>query len=362
MPVRSSVAFWGIVVVVGLTAKHASAADPATDAEKNSYCRYVQDAGEAERALDTGVQAYSRIGQSDTNATTQIVVGASKSLSKHLQGIEASNVARIQCELYQQSADIDKVTKYKMNSITRQIESLRVKELKKVIGIVDDEIAKMEKRKKAGNATVADLLAIKEQRYKLFSEYSASKDAVAAIILPEVPDTDIAASLKKMDEKTLALQKELNQKSQLQTWDVTLTGGLEKPLSGASAGSSNDYKPFVSVLLNYNLNASDYARKLDQASASLIEYQHQQDDGLYHRVDVLQKSMAASSQNQREILPVLKAELSQMSSEYKKLHNLNSPEGLRAQSQIRVNLAMTEMELHLAQLKLKLFTENHARN
>ena len=87
------------LVFLLLCAWGTAGAQTSADAEKQAYCQYVQDQADAERTLDTGIEGFGRFGQSDSNPELkQVVVGLSKSLSRHLQGISASRAAQLECE------------------------------------------------------------------------------------------------------------------------------------------------------------------------------------------------------------------------------------------------------------------------
>jgi hypothetical protein len=185
---------------------------------------------------------------------------------------------------------------------------------------------------------------------------------VASQQIPDVPQINLKEAMAQIDESTLALQDELNHKQKLQTWDVSLIGGVQKPISGAPFNTSTGYQPFVSVTVTYNFNAMSYGRKLDNATNSLMTMRRQLNDELAQKVDGLQKSMADLLSVQNEILPQLIDEQVRLSEEYERLRKLDSPEALRMKSQVRVSLAMAAMKVHLARLQITLLSQNYAQD
>jgi hypothetical protein len=342
------------------TLSAAAHAQSSVDAEKQAYCQYVQDQADAERTLDTGVEGFGRLGQSDSNPSLkQVVVGLSKSLSRHLQGVSATRAALLECELYGRTLSVDRFVKYGMPSIDRQVAIQQVVDLKDVLDILNEEIASADKRLASGNGTLSDLLTLRQQRDQVAAQYVTAKAEVASQPMPDVPRIDLKQALAQIDETTLALQEELNHKQKLQAWDVSLVGGMQKPISGTPVNTSTGYQPFVSVTFTYNFNAASYGRKLDNVTHSLMTMRHQLNDELAQKVDGLQRSMAERLAVQQESLPQLLNEQNRLSDEYERLRTLASPEALRMKSQIRVSLAMAAMNVHLTRLQITLLSQNN---
>lgn len=341
----------------------AAHAQTSSETEKQAYCQYVQDQADAERTLETGVEGFGRLGQSDSNPSLkQVVVGLSKSLSRHLQGVSATRAAQLECELYSRTLNVDRFVKYGMPSIDRQVAIQQVADLKDVLDILDEEIASADKRLRSGNGTLSDLMTLRQQRDQVAAQYVSARTEVASQPIPEVPSVDLKQALAQIDETTLDLQNELNHKQKLQTWDVALVGGMQKPISGTAVNTSTGYRPFVSVTFTYNFNAQSYARKLDNATRSLMTMRHQLNDELAQKVDGLRRSMAGRVAVQQENLPQLLDEQTRLGDEYERVRALTSPEALRMKSQIRVSLAMAAMKVHLARLQITLLTQNYAQD
>ncbi|AUT75715.1 hypothetical protein C2L64_46130 [Paraburkholderia hospita] len=351
------------LVFLLLCAWGTAGAQTSADAEKQAYCQYVQDQADAERALDTGIEGFGRLGQSDSNPELkQVVVGLSKSLSRHLQGISASRAAQLECELYGRALSVERFVKYGMPSIDRKIAVRQAADLKDVLDILDEEIAAADKRLRTGNGTLSDLLTLRQQRDQMSTQYVAAKIESTSAQVPDVPQVDLKQALAQIDETTLDLQDELNHKQKLQAWDVALVGGMQKPISGTAMNTSTGYRPFVSVTFTYNFNAVSYGHKLDNATRSLMTMRRQLNDELAQKVDGLQKSMAERLNVQKESLPQLLDEQSRLSGEYERLRTLDSPEALRMKSQIRVSLAMAAMKVHLARLQITLLSQSYAQD
>lgn len=331
--------------------------------EKNAYCQYVKDVGDAEKTLDSGIEGFGRMGQSDTNPTLkQAVIGVSKSLSKHLQGNSAIRAAALECELYDHSLDVERIVKYKLPFIENQVTLQRITDLANVLSILDEEIAATEKRKRAGNATVADIVALTQQRMEIYHQYTTAKSEAAISQFPEIPQINVEQALHQVDDLTLELQEELNHKQALQAWDVSLVGGMQKPISGQPFGTSTGAQPFVSLTFTYNFNAASYKRKLENSTSSLMEMRRQQNDELSHQAFVLQQSISASLAAEKSVLPQLIEETNRLSSDLGSLREADSTEALRMKSLIRVSLAIAAMEAHLARFKITLLSNDYAQS
>lgn len=341
----------------------AAMAQTSADIERQAFCQYTQDQADAERTFDTGIEGFGRLGQSDSNPNTkQIVLGVSKSLSKHLQGISTTRAAQLQCELYARTQNVDRFVKYEMQSIDRKIALQHAADLKSVLDVIDEEIASADERSKSGNGTLSDLLALRQQRDQVSTQYSAARTVVASSSIPDVTQFDVQQALGQIDTATLNLQNELNRKQALQAWDVALVGGMQKPISGSPPGSSTGYRPFVAVTFTYNLNASSYGQKLDNASRSMMAMRHQMNDELTQKVAAVSQGVLGRLTVQKELLPQWLTEQTRLGDEYDRLKTLTSPDALRMKSQIRVALAMAAMRVHLARFQITLLSQSHAQD
>ncbi|MDR0479350.1 MAG: hypothetical protein LBH31_06025, partial [Burkholderiaceae bacterium] len=338
-------------------------AQSVAEAEKQAYCQYVQDQAAAQRTLDTGVQVYGQLGQSSNNTTKQAVVGLQESLSRNLQGISATRIGVLECTLYRATVDVDRATKYRLAAIAQRVGTQRVKGLGNsgALKVLNEEIAATQKRMGAGDATLADLMALTDRRATVMTQLRAAQnDAIQPV--PDLPDVNLDQAMVRIDQATLALQKELNHQQTLQTWDLALIGGVQKPLADMPAGTSTGMQPFVGLTVSYNLSAQAYRRKLDNATASLMALRRQQNDQLYQRVSMLKKTLADNLKMAQDSLPVLTDEFNRLSATYARLQKLDTPESVRMRTQIRVSLALAKAELDATRTQITLLSDYHAQN
>lgn len=350
------------VILLVLCAAYPAYAQSSSEAEKQAYCDYVTAEAKAERTLDTGLQAYAQIGQTDSDAAKQTVVGIQKSLSKHLQGVSATRVAVHECELYRARHDVELATRYRLASIDQRIAQMRVTDLKDVLSIADEEITATRKRVDAGDATIADVMALTQQRQALFIQYRAAQSAVATQVIPELQPLNLNQSLAQIDDATLALQDELNHKAELQTWDVALLAGAQTPFGRIPAGASTRTQPYAALTATYNFNATAYRRELGDATTALIEMQHQQNDELFQKVYALQTAMADSLKAEQDNLPALEDDTRRLNDQYTRIRSIDSPESLKIRPTVRISLAVAAMELHIARYKITLLSSENANN
>ncbi|MDR2991663.1 MAG: hypothetical protein LBU72_07040 [Burkholderiaceae bacterium] len=351
-----------------------------SEAEKQAYCRNVQDLAEAEKRLDTGIDLYGRVGKSDSNpGLQQIVIGVQKSLSKHLQGNAALRVAKLTCDLYGSSLDLELITKYKMAAINQQVARQQTVELENILHLIDDEIAITRKRKNAGDATMADITGLRQQRQQIYGQYITAKGGAIIPSIPNLPKVDAEKTMHQVDDLTRALQVEINRKQALQAWDIALIAGWEKPTKNQTGNFSADIPPyglqshsytingqsqnFVALTFSYNINMEPYKHKLADSVESLMAYRHQQNDGLDTQVKDMQKNISDTLKLQRDSLIQIDQQIDQLNVDLNHLQGLESIEALKLGSQIRINLAIASMQDHLARLTIKLLSTNdYAQN
>lgn len=335
-----------------------SLAQEDTGAEKAAYCQYVRAQAEAERTLATGFNAVGRFGQSDVSPSEkQAVLGVSKSISKHLQGTAAVDASNLECELYAYTTDLQRVLKYQLAAIDQRIAQRRARFISEVLAILDDEIARAQRRRRAGNATLADVFSLDQQRQQLYSQYRLAQQDAANPAIPNVRRLDPVSTLGKIEAVTATLQEVLNRKQRLQAWDVVLIVGMQKPVLGGTTANASGAKPYASMSFTYNLNARAYAGQLDDASRSLIALRREQNDELNKQVSVLLQTVAERVKLERSALPRLAADVDRIANESERVQTIDTSEAARMRALLRVDLALATMEQNLATDRLTLLTE-----
>jgi len=348
--------------LIGLCAASLAHGQTVAEREKQAYCQYVMDGAAAEKTLATGVQGIGRFGQSDSNPTEkQAVVGVSKSLSKHLQGNAAVRAAELDCRLYAQTVDLGRAVKYRMAAVDRDVATQRVRDLQRILKTTDEEIAQANARKRSGNATLADVVSLTQRRQQIYSQYMSARDDANKPGIPELPAVDLSAAIQSIEALTLDLQDELNRKQKLQAWDVSMVVGMQKPISGQPSGSSTNARPFASLAFTYNLNAIDYGRKLDAATVSMMALRREQNDELFHQVDVLRKAVEETQNLLRASQPTLDAEVDRLKDELASVRDIDSAEAWRVRAHLRLNLMTAEMDQRLARLRAERLADQPTR-
>ena len=344
--------------LMGLCVASLAHGQTVAEREKQAYCQYVTDGAAAERTLATGVQGIGRFGQSDANPTEkQAVVGVSKSLSKHLQGNAALRAAELDCRLYAQTVDLTRNVKYRMAAVDREVATQRVLDLQRILQTTDEEIVQANARKRSGNATLADEVSLTQRRQQIYSQYMSARDDANKPGIPEVPSVDLGAAIQSIEALTLDLQDELNRKQKLQAWDLSVVVGMQKPISGQPSGSSSNARPFASLAFTYNLNAIDYGRKLEAATASMMTLRREQNDELFHQAEVLRKTIDETQNLLHASQPTLDAEVDRLKEELASVRDIDSAEAWRVRAHVRLNLMTAEMDQRLTRLRAQRLAE-----
>lgn len=344
--------------LMGLCVASLAHGQTVAEREKQAYCQYVTDGAAAERTLATGVQGIGRFGQSDANPTEkQAVVGVSKSLSKHLQGNAALRAAELDCRLYAQTVDLTRNVKYRMAAVDREVATQRVLDLQRILQTTDEEIVQANARKRSGNATLADVVSLTQRRQQIYSQYMSARDDANKPGIPEVPSVDLGAAIQSIEALTLDLQDELNRKQKLQAWDLSVVVGMQKPISGQPSGSSSNARPFASLAFTYNLNAIDYGRKLEAATASMMTLRREQNDELFHQAEVLRKTIDETQNLLHASQPTLDAEVDRLKEELASVRDIDSAEAWRVRAHVRLNLMTAEMDQRLTRLRAQRLAE-----
>lgn len=349
------------ILLIGLCTASLAQGQTAAQQEKEAYCRYVMDNASAERSLATGLQGVGRLGQSDSDPTEKrAVVGVSKSLSKHLQGNSAVRAAQLDCQLHDRTLDLERNVRYRLAAVDRAVAEQRASALLGVLELVDEQITQTEARKRVANATAADLLLLKQRRRQIYNDQLTAKQAANQPGIPAVPVVDLTETMRTVEELTLALQGELNHKRKLEAWDLSIIAGMQRTLSGQTAGDAVGTRPFASVAFTYNLNAADYSRKLETATASLIAMRKTQNDDLFQQTAALQHTLSEEQALTHGALREVDAEVVQLKEDLASLRNIDTAEAWRVGRQIQLNLATAEMERRLLRLRAELLTHRVA--
>jgi hypothetical protein len=219
---------------------------------------------------------------------------------------------------------------------------------------------------------LTDVIALTQQRLQIYSQYSSAKNAAVIPYIPDVPRIDAGKTMGQVNAITRALQEELSHKQTLQAWDLALIVGMQRSFSGeigtfttdygALAGQSIPYnintRTSTSALLSfsYNINMEPYKRKLADSVTSMMKLQQQQNDGLMHQVQVLQKSISQNLEIQKNSLVQINKQINHLSADLQRLKKFDSIQALKMRSQISISLAILIMENHLTALRIKLLS------
>jgi K+-sensing histidine kinase KdpD len=230
-----------------------------------------------------------------------------------------------------------------------------------------------------GNATLADVIALMQQRQQIYGQYITAKNSAIIPSIPAIPQINVTKAMHQVDDLTRALQAELNHKQALQAWDIALIAGWQKSTSGQAGSFSATIPPygfqsipytvnsqsndFINLTFSYNINMEPYKHKLADSVDSLMAYRRQQNDGLNQQVKNMQKNISDNLELQRNSLIQIDQQVDHLTADLNRLQGLDSIEALRLRSQIRISLAIASMEDHLARFTIKLLsTDNYAQN
>src|ERR1039458_3703031 len=194
---------------------------PGSDGQ--AYCAYLTEQAQAQSDLLRTPNGLASFTQPDTGLPTQLVAGASLSLSNLKRAGIAVDAARKNCDLYKAATGVQQALQYALPGIEKEALTNRLELIARASKSVDDLSGQTTKMVDAQNMTRPMLLELQMTQIKLEADRADTQSKISAIYVPSLPAQPLKTQVADKQATDVAEQQALDKLARQNNWDVALT-------------------------------------------------------------------------------------------------------------------------------------------
>jgi len=291
-----------VLILLMVSAGCAAAQNVQTD--QQAYCVYLTEQAKAQSDLLRTPNALAGFTQPDTGLPTQLVAGASLSLSSLKKAGITQDAARKNCELYKESTGVQRTLQYALPAVEKEALTHRLALIEEASKSLDGLIEKTRKMVEAQNMTRPMLLALVTNRIKLESDRADTESKIAALYVPPLAAQPLKLQVAAKQTSDVEEQKALARLSRQNNWDVALTVGTHQQINPVAEG----LEPYGEVSVTYNLASRAIDRHLDRTVDAWANWKKVEENDAERGMEVLRKQVEESIAVQQKRLKSLDRE------------------------------------------------------
>jgi hypothetical protein len=319
--------------------------------ETASYCSYINEQARAQSDILRTPSVVGGVTQSETGLPMQVVAGLQNSISNDFKARRTTDVARLNCALYEQITAAQAKLKYAVPGIEKDAllnrERLLVAADQGIIRMIDEAEMKI----KAHNLTRQSQYALIVERRRLQSELAATRGRAAAIFVPiQVQQgglSDLVAGKTATEAAEARAQARLDR---LTDWDVTVTAGLHHEITATNQTNivtvqNSPIGVYGQVSVTYNLADRAATRHRNRSIAAFQSWKAAQNDDVVRQAVILRTQM----EDQVKVLTAaLNEQLEQtrlIDDDLKSIEGIDSPEAYEFRNRLLLDRLLLHVEL-----------------
>lgn len=315
----------------------ASAQNPAAD--QQAYCTYLTEQAQAQSDLLRTPSGLAVFTQPETGLPTQLVAGATVSLSNVKKAGITLDAARKNCDLYTASTGVQQYLQYALPGIEKESLTNRLTLIDRASKSLDDLIAATTKMVDAQNMTRPMLLELQMTKIKLQADRADTQSKISAIYVPQLAAQPLKIQVANKQSSDLAEQQALDKLARQSNWDVALTVGIHQQVNPYTSGVG----PYGEVSATYNFASRAIDRHLDQSVDAYVNWKKVQEGDAARSAEVLRAQVVETITAQQSRLNALQQESQQIE---KNLQLVTSPDTTAAYD-FRNQLTTTQILLQI---------------
>jgi hypothetical protein len=299
-----------------------------TDAQ--AYCTYLSEQAKAQSDLLRTPNALGAFTQPETGLPTQLVVGATLSVSDFKKAGITLDAARKNCDLYKASTSVQQYLQYALPNIERDALRNRLVLVDQATKSLDDLIVKTAKMVDAQNMTRPMLWAVKTNRIKLDADRADTQSKIAAIYVPPLSAQSLKLQVAEKQSSDVNEQKAQAKLTRQSNWDVALAVGAHQQINPLSDG----VEPYGQVTVTYNLASRAIDRHLDRAVNAYTNWKSVQEGDAARGMEELGMQIVDSIAAQERRLKSLQDELQQVAKDMELVKEADTTAALDFRNQL----------------------------
>jgi hypothetical protein len=334
----------------------ASAQNPA--AEQQDYCAYLTEQAQAQGDLlrtPVGLAAFT---QPDTGLPTQLVAGATLSLSSVKKAGITLDAARKNCDLYKATIGVQQYLQYALPGIEKLALSNRLDLIDRASKSLEQLVANTTKMVDAQNMTRPMLLELQMTKIKLEADRADTQSKIAAIYVPPLATEPLKAQVADKQATDILEQKATETLARQNNWDVALTVGVHQQVNPFASNP----EPYGEVTATYNFASHAIDKHLERSTEAYAGWKKVQESDVTRGMEVLRAQVADNIAAQQSRLDALQRESQQIE---KSLHLVESPDTTAAydfRNQLTTTQSLLGIEIGDSTFRLDHLREFLTRN
>jgi hypothetical protein len=277
-------------------------------AEQQDYCAYLTEQAQAQSDLLRTPAGLAAFTQPDTGLPTQIVAGATLSLSSVKKAGITLDAARKNCELYKATIGVQQYLQYALPSIEKAALANRLGLIHGASKSLEDLIANTTKMVDAQNMTRPMLLELQMTKIKLEADRADTQSKIAAIYTPPLATEPLKAQVADKQTNDLLEQQATEKLARQNNWDVALTVGVHQQVNPFA----NSPEPYGEVTATYNFASRAIDKHLDRSTDAYASWKKVQESDVTRGMEVLRAQVVDNIVAQQSRLDALRNESQQI--------------------------------------------------
>jgi hypothetical protein len=277
-------------------------------ADQQAYCSYLTEQALAQSDLlrtPSGVAAFT---QPDTGLPTQLVAGATLSLSSVKKAGITLDAARKNCDLYNSTTAVQQYLQYALPNLEKAALTNRLDLIDRASKSVDDLIAQTTKMVDAQNMTRPMLLELQMTKIKLDADRADTQSKISAIYVPPLAAQPLKTQVVSKQAADITEQQALDKLARQNNWDVALTVGMHQQINPVAGV----VEPYGEVTATYNFASRAIDRHLDRTVDAYANWKNVQEGDGARGMEVLRTQVTDNIAAQQSRLAALKQESQQI--------------------------------------------------
>jgi hypothetical protein len=327
-------------------------------ADQQAYCTYLTEQAKAQSDLLRTPNAVGGLTQPETGLPTQVVAGASLSLSSLRKSGITLEEARANCNAYKTSSNVQLVLQYAIPSIEKDALTNRLTLIDQATQSLSELIGQTTKMIAAENMTRPMLQALVSDRIKLESDRADTESKIAALYVPVLPDQPLiqqVAAKQSNDGNEQRTQAKLQRQN---NWDVALSVGMHQQVNPAAGGP----EPYGQVSVSYNIASRAIDRHLDRSVAAYSDWKKVQESDVARGMEILRGQVEGNIAAQQRRLDTLQQETGAMDKDLQLTATPDTSASLDYHNQLTATQLLLGIETGDAAYRLEHLHEFLSRN
>jgi hypothetical protein len=276
--------------------------------DPQAYCTYLTEQAKAQSDQLRTPSATAILTQPETGLPTQLVAGATLSLSDYKKSGLTLDAARKNCDLYQATVGVQQYLQYALPSLEKSALQHRLDLIQQASTSLDTLIDTTAKMVDAHNMTRPMLLSLQMNKMKLESDRADTQSKISAIYVPTLSPKSLKEQVVQKQSTDIAEQKALARITRQADWDVALAVGAHKQINPFSDAVG----PYGEVTVRYNLASRAIDKHLDRSIDAYATWKQLQEGDTARNSEVLRTQVVENIAAQEAKLKSLQQEAQQI--------------------------------------------------